>query len=437
MGQLRSALSAALLQGCRPGEALELLDRFASRLPGALASSAACLVVDRDECTVTWARAGHPPPLLITPDGPRVLDGSGAGPVLGASRIRPYADATADIGPGTTLLLYTDGLIERRGEVLDDGLARVMAAAERHAGDDPVRLTRRLLTDVLADADQPDDVALIAARLLPGPLVERVPADPGELAGMRRTVARWAAATALPEEAVEDLQLALGEAMANAVEHAYAGSAPGLCEYRVGLGPDGDVEVQVTDFGRWRPPPADKGHRGRGLELISALAEDVAFDRPGTRPEPGPEASAPAGTRVRFRIRVPADDETGDSASGPVATGGEPGEPARLTVHDEPDQVRLAIVGELDLASAGPVGAAVRERLALAPAGGTVVLDLRPTTYLASAGVGLILQAVDAAAAGDVRLTVVVAPGSPPARLLTLAGLDDIGAHRSGDSGGR
>jgi anti-anti-sigma factor len=437
MGQLRSALSAALLQGCRPGQALELLDRFASRLPGALASSAACVVVDRDECTVTWARAGHPPPLLITPDGAGVLDGAGAGPVLGAARIRPYPDATADITPGTTLLLYTDGLIERRGEVLDDGLDRVMAAAERHAADDPVRLTRRLLADVLADADQPDDVAVIAARLLPGPLAERIPADPGELAGMRRAVARWAAATALPEEAVEDLQLALGEAMANAVEHAYAGGAPGICEYRVGLGLDGDVHVQVTDSGRWRPPPADKGHRGRGLELISALAADVAFDRPGIRPDLEPEPESSAGTRVRFRIRVPEDDDTSaEAVRGLPAAGDALGEPARLTVHDEPDGVRLAVVGELDLASAGPVGTAVRERLAVAPEGASVVLDLRPTTYLASAGVGLILQAVDAAAARGVRLTVAVTPGSPPARLLSLAGLEDIGAHRSGNSGG-
>jgi anti-anti-sigma factor len=434
MGQLRSALSAALLQGCRPAQALELLDRFASRLPGALASSAACVVVDRDECTVTWARAGHPPPLLITPDGPQVLDGAAAGPVLGATRTRPYADATTEVTPGTTLLLYTDGLIERRGEVLDDGLARVMAAAERHAADDPVRLTRRLLADVLADADQPDDVAVIAARLLPGPLAERIPADPGELAGMRRTVARWAAATALPEEAVEDLQLALGEAMANAVEHAYAGSPPGLCEYRVALGADGDVHVQVSDFGRWRPPPADKGHRGRGLELIAALADDVAFDGPAVRPD---AETGMSGTRVRFRIRVPRDHETSDdTARGPAPVGAAPGEPARLTVHDEPEGVRLAVAGELDLASAGPVGAAVRERLAVAPEGATVVLDLRPTTYLASAGVGLVLQAVDAAAARGVRLTVVVAPGSPPARLLALAGLEDIGTHRAGDAGG-
>jgi anti-anti-sigma factor len=430
MGQLRSALSTALLQGCPPAEALELLDRFAARLPGALASSAACLVVDRDAGTVTWARAGHPPPLLVSPEGARMLDGGGAGPVLGAPRIRRYADATADIAPGATLLLYTDGLVERRGEVLDEGLARVRAAAERNATADPGRLTARLLAEVLADTDQPDDVALVAVRLLPRPLHERVPADPGELAVIRRAVGHWAAAAGLPVEATEDLQLALGEGMANAVEHAYAGAPAGECEYRVSLDRDGSVQVSVVDHGRWRPPPADKGHRGRGLELISALATDVDVVHPpldGGGPAPG--------TTVRFRVPVadrPA-DEAGRAAPEVL---GEPAGPARLAVYDEPGGVRLEIAGELDLASAGTLGTAVLERLAAVPPGAAAVLDLRPTTYLASAGVGLLLQAVDTAGERGVLLTVLVEPGSAPARLLVLAGLEDVATTRSGEPGG-
>ena len=199
MGQLRSALSTALLQGCQPAEALELLDRFAARLPGALASTAACLIVDATVGTVRWARAGHPPPLLVSADGQgRFLDGAGSGTVLGAPGRAPYTEGTTKIEPGATLLLYTDGLVERRGELLDDGLARVLDVAMRHASADPVRLTARLLTDVLADTDQPDDVAVIAARLLPGPLSARLPADPARLSGVRRAVTAWATATGLP-----------------------------------------------------------------------------------------------------------------------------------------------------------------------------------------------------------------------------------------------
>ena len=97
----------------------------------------------------------------------------------------------------------------------------------RHASADPVRLTARLLADVLADTDQPDDVAVIAARLLPAPLEARLPADPAQLAGARRAVAAWSTAAGLSIDTVEDLQLALGEALANAVEHAYSGGGAG------------------------------------------------------------------------------------------------------------------------------------------------------------------------------------------------------------------
>ncbi|MDP9430596.1 MAG: SpoIIE family protein phosphatase, partial [Actinomycetota bacterium] len=297
MGQLRSALSGAVLQGCSPAEALELLDRFAARLPGALACSAACLVLDAAAGTVRWARAGHPPPLLVTPDGARLLDGAGSGAVLGALGRRPYTEGTGEITPGATLLLYTDGLVERRGEVLDDGLERVRAAAARHAASDPAELTGRLLAEVLADTDQPDDVALIAARLLPGPLAAELPADPRRLSGVRRAVAAWTAAAGLPHDTAEDLQLALGEALANAVEHAYAAAADEAgCSYRVARDAEGGVRVEVRDTGVWRPPPADRGYRGRGLELISALATDVEVAH-------APEA---AGTTVRFRM-APAD----------------------------------------------------------------------------------------------------------------------------------
>jgi anti-sigma regulatory factor (Ser/Thr protein kinase) len=128
-----------------------------------------------------------------------------------------------------------------------------------------VRLTGRLLSDVLSDTDQPDDVAVIAARLLPEPLSEWLPADPARLSAVRRGVSAWASATGLPAELAEDLQLALGEALANAVEHAYKNGASGGCEYRVARARDGGLHVEVVDTGTWRPPPADRGFRGRGL----------------------------------------------------------------------------------------------------------------------------------------------------------------------------
>jgi anti-anti-sigma factor len=412
MGQLRSALSAAVLQGCGPAEALELLDRFAARLPGALASTAACLVVDGTAGTVRWARAGHPPALLVTPEGAQLLDGAGSGAVLGAPGRRPYTEGTVEITPGTTLLLYTDGLVERRGEVLDDGLERVRAAAARHAAADPVGLTGRLLDEVLADADQPDDVALIAARLLPAPLSARLPADPRRLSAVRRAVTAWTAAAGLPDDTTEDLQLALGEALANAVEHAYAAAADeGECSYRVAREADGSVRVEVCDSGLWRPPPADRGYRGRGLELISALATDVEVVHV-------PEV---AGTIVRFRVAPAVPGGPGvrpqHGTAGAPLDGG-----AVVSVHDEPGGPRLEVHGEVDLATAGRVRRQVLTRLEQLAPGSVATLDLGPTGYLASAGVGLVLEAVARARRAGVELRVRTRPGTPPARILALAG---------------
>jgi anti-anti-sigma factor len=414
MGQLRSALSTALLQGCGPAEALELLDRFAARLPGALASTAACLVVDGTAGTVCWARAGHPPALLVTPDGAQLLDGAGSGTVLGVPGRRPYTEGSADIAPGATLLLYTDGLVERRGEVLDDGLERVRTAAARHAAADPVALTGQLLAEVLADAAQPDDVALIAARLLPEPLAARLPADPRRLSGVRRAVAAWTAAAGLPGDTAEDLQLALGEALANAVEHAYAASPDdGECSYRLAREADGSVRVEVGDTGLWRPPPADRGYRGRGLELIEALGTDVeVVHAPGV-----------AGTTVRFRVAPPVPGPAVRLERAPAAASGDGA--TSVAVHDEPGGPRLEVHGEVDLATAARVRQQVLARLEQLAPGSVATLDLRSTGYLASAGVGLVLEAVARARRAGVELRVLTRPGTPPARILALAGVDE------------
>jgi PAS domain S-box-containing protein len=293
MGQLRSALSTALLQGSSPAGALELLDRFAARLPGSTASTAACLVVDRRRGEVTWARAGHLPPLLLGPGGAELLDGAGSGTVLGVEGRRPYTEGTLPIAPGSCLVLFTDGLVERRGEDLDAGLQRLVTAADRLASLDPERLASALLRDLLADTDQPDDVALVLARLQPPPLAQTCPATPQELAGIRRAVRTWALASALDEDTTDDLQLAINEAVANAVEHAYLGRPGGVVDYSLTHTDDGAVEVVVRDHGRWRPPPADSGSRGRGLALIRKLAAGVEVEHP-------PDG----GTSVRFRFPV-------------------------------------------------------------------------------------------------------------------------------------
>jgi anti-anti-sigma factor len=387
-----------------------VLDRFASRLPGATASTAACLVLDLERGTIRWARAGHPPPLLLSDGRAEYLDSAGSGTVLGVAGRRPFTEGTITVQPGAVVLLYTDGLVERRNAPIDTGLDRLADAVQRHGGEPPESLATLLLHEILADTDQPDDVALIAARLMPAPLAGRLAADPAQLATVRRAVLAWSVTAALPDDTVEDLQLAVGEALANAVEHAYRDQPPGECAYTLTWSPDGSVDVRVQDYGNWRPIPADPGFRGRGLMLIGELADDVTVER-----------AAGGGTTVRFRVAVRVRQlEGGDGAR--RADTQHTGVPAELV--RSPDG-GLAISGELDLASA----TAVRPSLLAAVAASgpaRVDLDLRGVSYLASAGLGLLLEAAEGARSGGGRLWVLVEPGGSAARILELAGLETL-----------
>jgi anti-anti-sigma factor len=323
--------------------------------------------------------------------------------VLGVAGRPPYTEGTAEVEPGDVLLLYTDGLVERRGENLDDGLARLAAAVRRHGAEAPDRLATLLLHEILADTDQPDDVALIAARLVPAPLELRLPADPVQLAGLRRAVLAWATDVGLPEDTTDDLQLTAGEAVANAVEHAYRGQPAGWCEVRLARRADGAIEARVEDFGTWRPAPADAGFRGRGLLLIRRLAEDV-----------GMEQGAGGGTTIRFRVPVhPVRDEGPQRRTTPAARG------EGVTLETFGSGVTLT--GELDLASAQQVAPLLFA--ALGSGVGEVTVDLRRVTYLASAGLGLLLEADERCRTAGRRLRVLADPAGAPARILELAGL--------------
>jgi anti-anti-sigma factor len=408
MGQLRSALAAALLQGHGPAAALELLDRFAARVPGARASTAACLTLDWAGGLVCWARAGHPPALLADSSGVRLLDGDGHGPVLGLTGRAPYTEGVTGLEAGATLVLYTDGLVERRGEVIDEGLDRLADSVRRHAGGLPVALVPDVLDDLAEHGHAADDIAVIAARLMPAPLHQRLPAHPAELAVVRRTVRRWAASAGLGDDLSDDLLLAMGEAAANAVEHAYRDGASGDWCYEVARRGDGSLDVLVQDWGSWRPPPADPGFRGRGVEFVRHLADEVSFERGGT------------GTTVRFRLGVPAGRPERDRA--PVAAPG-----------SGPDGPVVVAPGELDLATVEAVRADLFGQLAVLPDGGRLTLDLRPTTYLPSAGIGLLLEVLEHARARGIDLRILTEPAGLPARAFALAGLDmrDTGAAQA------
>jgi serine phosphatase RsbU (regulator of sigma subunit) len=164
MGQLRSSLGALLLAGHPPAEALTLLDLIADDVPGAAVSTAACLRLDPRTGELTYSRAGHPPPLLLDIEGGTAwLDGA-RGPVLGLADRSARPESRTSLPVGGTLLLFTDGLVERRGEDLDAGLGRLArAAAARRAG--PLdALVDGLLADLVDVGGASDDIAVVAVR---------------------------------------------------------------------------------------------------------------------------------------------------------------------------------------------------------------------------------------------------------------------------------
>lgn len=124
-------------------------------------------------------------------------------------------------------------------------------------------------------------------------------ADPTELRSIRRSVERWAQENAVSGDALIDLQLALGEAVSNGVEHAYRGTTvddPTVdVDLEIRTVPAGSapvVVVRVADHGRWQPIPVLSGYRGRGLAMIQMLAEDMRVSR------------SRAGTQVCFEIPI-------------------------------------------------------------------------------------------------------------------------------------
>lgn len=138
MGQLRSATRALLLSGIGPRRALEHLDRFVTGIPDAHCTTVACGQLHLGTGQLQYACAGHLPPLLVGEAGPVFLQGSRGIPLGVACERRP-AEATRTLRPGDALYLYTDGLVERRGESIDIGLERLAAVigggADRSVGE--------------------------------------------------------------------------------------------------------------------------------------------------------------------------------------------------------------------------------------------------------------------------------------------------------------
>ena len=186
MGQLRAIVRAFALIDADPTNVLQRTDAIARTIDDATCATIHYAVLDPTAATVTYASAGHPPPLLIRADGGAELLSGGRRPAIAVSKADGTGNEAANLADGDVLLLYTDGLVERRGETLDEGLTRLTTTADglRDAGSTD-ELVERLTRGMLEGTNHRDDVCVLAVRHRAdaGPPSSRIPSsragDPG------------------------------------------------------------------------------------------------------------------------------------------------------------------------------------------------------------------------------------------------------------------
>lgn len=290
MGLIRQAIRATAYEGDRPDAILARAGRLLDLAEEGGMATAIVGVLDPTTMTLTYAGAGHPAPLLASPNG-EVKRLPVAGMPLG---VRGASSVTHEIQlpPGGLLVFYTDGLIEFERRPVE-GEAALVETVRTVLGQGAPHPARRVLDRTLAGAAAHDDIAVLTVAVEPRPLAGfdvTYPAIPSALPLIRQAIEQLATASGLEPERIPMLQIAVGEAVNNAIEHAY-GLTPGTVRVRARVDDTGLV-TEVHDSGRWRQPRLDRG--GRGLRVMQALVDDVAIER------------TDGGTIVRLRLSQPA-----------------------------------------------------------------------------------------------------------------------------------
>ncbi|MFK4247389.1 SpoIIE family protein phosphatase [Micromonospora chokoriensis] len=292
MGQLRSACRALLLQDSSPSRTLTALDRFAAQLPGALCATVFCGVLDPTTGQLRYASAGHPPAIVTSPDGiTRLLDQGHSRP-LGVRGSAERPEAEERVPARATLMLYTDGLVERRRQPLTAGIGHVVTVIQNGRAHPIETLAADVMDQLSPPGGYDDDVAVLLYRH-PGPLELDFAAERTGLAPVRSALRSWLERCGLNPTNAYNVLVAAGEACANAIEHGHRDNPGGRIRLRATATADG-LHLSVTDSGHWKTPQPDAGtHRGRGLLLMRALMDAITVTPSAT------------GTTIDMQARIP------------------------------------------------------------------------------------------------------------------------------------
>ncbi|MGH3097386.1 MAG: SpoIIE family protein phosphatase [Streptosporangiales bacterium] len=427
MGQLRAVLNELLGADPELETVLARVDRFAAQNSALRAATLAVALLDPATGSLLYSLCGHPPPFVVSADGgDRFLPATGGGP-LGTGQ--PPSTATETLAPGEVLLLYSDGLIECPGRTLQEGreaLATVAADAAANrvlptgAAPTPAERVCQLTVELLTRTGYADDVTTIAAQRLPTPLAPfmmRLANDPASLGQVREAFAGWLDDLGATADDRFGWELAAGEAVSNAIEHAYPGGEVGTVRFEAELHSDGVLECRVSDDGQWRIPDTTTITRGRGLLLCEQLLDQVRVSHP---PQEAGEAPGSRGTTVTLRHRLHRPAMLASEASARPLQ--QPDRPAfTVEVDSTATHPAVRVSGPVDITTVEEFS----RELVTASRSGVLPLtvELSSVTHLASAGVRAMHDVREQLAAHGQPLSLLAAAGSPAASVLDLVGL--------------
>jgi anti-anti-sigma factor len=414
MSRLRGAMRSTALRDPSPQTVLAALDAFAGEMDDVEGASVFYGLYDAASGRLAYTAAGHPPPLVVHADGratdlpltPRPPLGS----VPGASA--PVAETR--LMRGDTLVLFSDGALAGVAATAADGPGRlaevaadVLSAPGALAADAVSELAAAVAEGVRSPDGWPDDVAVLVAHR-PAATVEplrlELPAVPAALPGVRRRLGAWLGGLGMGEQDRVGVMVAVGEACANAAEHAYRGKEPGPMRVSARVDVDGVLSVTVRDEGAWRPPDRDPGDRGRGLLIMRQLVDGVVL-----------EEGLGTAVTLSLRLRCMPEGDLEHGFSGGAATVG---------VDRTGERPVVRVSGAVDELSAEQL----RIRLLEASHGGTgrVELDLAEVAMFSSAAVRVVLAIARIGRDEGWRLVVHAPAGGVTRHVLEISGLGGL-----------
>jgi anti-anti-sigma factor len=415
MSQLRTALRMQILAGHTIVEALEAVDRFHEYVPGSKSATICVGSLDHATGEFQYCTAGHPPPLLVTSDASsRYVEPSGAGP-LGSGI--GFSVRTEVLDVGDSILLYSDGLIERPGRPLSASTAEFADLAANIASgvggfviDEPARTIDRICSEtlelLLRSTGYSDDVTLLAAqrRTPPPPLHMTLDATIHAARAVRSRLRKWLTEVGASSDNISDVVHAVSEFVENAVEHGYTTEVSDGVVVKASLASDGNLHAAVIDRGQWKDHREGEEGRGRGLAMAEALVSHavVRHDDNGTTATLTHRLSRPANFVTDTMVTRATYQRAIDSEF--ISFVGDAG--------------RIVVSGEIDSTTASTLDRqiAVESRSGIAP----LTIDLSGVTHLGSAGVKALAAARDRARRQGGDCVLVAPPGSTAYHVLSL-----------------